>query len=76
MAALATSSTSGVARSIRDREAAGCHEATVVIAVSRFLAEEMSGLYQVADSKINVVPNGVNYRAYDGFIDPGKVKAR
>ena len=66
----------GFAQSIRDREAAGCHEATVVIAVSRFLAEELSGLYRVANSKINVVHNGVNYRAYDGFIDPGKVKAR
>ena len=66
----------GFARSIRDREAAGCHEATVVIAVSRFLAEELSGLYRVASSKINVVHNGVSFRAYDGFIDPGKVKAR
>ncbi|MFZ1416655.1 MAG: glycosyltransferase family 4 protein [Defluviicoccus sp.] len=66
----------GFARSIRDREAAGCREATVVIAVSRFLAEELSGLYRVASSKINVVHNGVNFRAYDGFIDPGKVKAR
>lgn len=66
----------GFARSIRDREAAGCHEATVVIAVSRFLAEELSGLYRVASSKINVVHNGVNFRAYDGFIDPSKVKAR
>lgn len=66
----------GFARSIRDREAAGCHEATVVIAVSRFLAEELSGLYRVASSKINVVHNGVNFRAYDGCIDPGKVKAR
>ena len=67
---------SGVAQCIRDREAAGCHEATAVIAVSHFLAEEMRRLYQVADGRINVVPNGVNYRAYDGFIDPGEVKAR
>jgi len=66
----------GFARSIREREATGCHEAGVVIAVSRFLAEELCNLYRVADSKINVVPNGVNYRAYDGIIDPGKVKAR
>lgn len=47
-----------------------------MIAVSRFLAEELRRIYQVPDEKIHVVPNGVNYQAFDGFIDPAEVKGR
>lgn len=66
----------GFAHWIRDAEAAGCHNASVVIAVSHFLADELRRIYQVPDWKIHVVPNGVNYHAFDGFINPGEVKAR
>src|SRR5512147_917501 len=58
----------GFARWIRDTEAAGCHNATTVIAVSQFLAEELRRIY--------VVSNGVSYHAYNGFIDPAAVKGR
>jgi len=66
----------GFARWIRDVEAAGCHAAQTVIAVSSFLADEIRRIYQVPHDKIHVVPNGVNYRAFDGFIDPATVKGR
>ncbi|RMD57676.1 MAG: glycosyltransferase family 1 protein [Nitrospirae bacterium] len=64
----------GFARWIRDAEAAGCHNATTVISVSRFLAEEIKRIYHVPGEKIHVVPNGVAYHEFDGFINPGDVK--
>ncbi len=66
----------GVARWIRDTEAAGCHRANHVIAVSGFLADELQRIYGVPHWKIHVVPNGVAYRQFDGFVDPGAVKGR
>ncbi len=66
----------GFARWVRDAEAAGCHHATVVIAVSHFLADELRRIYQISPEKVHVVPNGVSYRAFDGFIDPAEVKGR
>lgn len=66
----------GFARWIRDAEAAGCHHANVVIAVSHFLADELRRMYEVPDWKIHVVPNGVSYHAFDGFINPAEVKGR
>ncbi len=66
----------GMAAWVRDTEAAGCHRADVVIAVSGFLADELQRIYQVYHSKIHVVPNGVSYRQFDGFIEPGPVKQR
>ena len=64
----------GFARWVRDAEAAGCHNASIVIAVSHFLADELRNIYQVPQDKIHVVPNGVNYRAFDGVINPAEVK--
>ena len=66
----------GFARWIRDAEAAGCHNASLVISVSHFLADELRRIYGVPESKIHVVPNGVSYRAFDGVVDPASVKGR
>jgi glycosyltransferase involved in cell wall biosynthesis len=66
----------GFAQWIRDAEAAGCHNANVVIAVSHFLADELRRIYQVPNEKIHIVPNGVSYHAFDGFINPAEVKGR
>ncbi len=66
----------GFARQVRDIEAAGCHNASIVIAVSHFLADELHRIYQVSQGKIHVVPNGVNYQAFNGFINPAEVKGR
>jgi glycosyltransferase involved in cell wall biosynthesis len=66
----------GFAQWIRDAEAAGCHNASVVISVSHFLADEVKRIYQVPERKIHVVPNGVSYHAFDGQVDPAEVKGR
>ncbi len=66
----------GFARWVRDAEAAGCQNASMIIAVSHFLAEELYRIYQVPAGKIHVVHNGVNCREFDGFVAPGEIKAR
>ncbi len=66
----------GFARWVRDAEAAGCHHAKVVIAVSHFLADELRRIYHVPNEKIHIVPNGVNYHAFDGYLNPAEVKGR
>lgn len=66
----------GYAQRVRDVEAAGCFSAKTIIAVSHFLASELQRFYAVPHSKIHVVPNGVAFHDYDGFIDPGPVKAQ
>lgn len=66
----------GMAQWIRDTEAAGCHQAKVVIAVSGFLASELQRFYAVPHWKIHVVPNGVSFHQFDGTINPAEVKAR
>jgi glycosyltransferase involved in cell wall biosynthesis len=66
----------GFAQWIRDAEAAGCHNATLIIAVSHFLADELRRIYQVPEGKIHVVHNGVSYHAFDGQVDPAEVKGR
>ncbi|GHS92297.1 glycosyl transferase family 1 [Planctomycetales bacterium] len=65
----------GFAREVRDCEAEACFHADQIICVSSFLAEEVERIYAVPHNKIHVVPNGVNYHAFDGFIDPAAVKA-
>lgn len=66
----------GFARWIRDTEAAACFHAKMIISVSGFLADELQRFYQVPHWKIHVVPNGVSYHHFNGFLEPGSVKAR
>lgn len=66
----------GFASWIRDAEAAACQHAKVVISVSGFLADELQRIYGVPHWKIHVVPNGVAYSDFDGFLEPGPVKTR
>lgn len=66
----------GFARWIRDTEAAGCFSAKTIVSVSGFLASELQRFYAVPHQKIHVVPNGVGYRNFDGYINPGEVKRR
>lgn len=65
----------GYAQEIRDAEAEACFHADQIICVSGFLAEEVERIYAVPHDKVHVVPNGVNFHDFDGFIDPAEVKA-
>lgn len=66
----------GFAQWIRDAEEAGCHNATSIISVSHFLADEVRRIYGMPEGKIHIIPNGVSYHAFDGYVDPAEVKGR
>ncbi|MFC1577235.1 glycosyltransferase family 4 protein, partial [Candidatus Omnitrophota bacterium] len=59
---------------IRDHERHGTFCADQVIAVSKTLKNEIMWMYNVPDWKARVIYNGVNYRKYDGWIDPAAVR--
>jgi glycosyltransferase involved in cell wall biosynthesis len=67
---------SGQSARIRAVEHEGVYCADRVIAVSEALANEVKWLYGVPDAKLRMVYNGVNCRRFDGYIDPGPVRAR
>ncbi len=64
----------GVAARIHDHERHGTYCADRVITVSNRLKDEVKWLYQLPDSKVSVIYNGVNARAFDYEVDPGGVK--
>ncbi len=66
----------GPSARIRDHERHGTYCADRVIAVSRALKNEITWMYNLPDWKVHPIYNGVNYTHFDGFIDPGSVKAR
>ncbi len=66
----------GTSARIRDHERNGTYCADRVIAVSRALQAELAWMYNLPEGKCWVVYNGVPIHRFDGFIDPGAVKAR
>ncbi|MFA4991710.1 MAG: glycosyltransferase family 4 protein [Candidatus Omnitrophota bacterium] len=59
---------------IIDHERHGTFCADNVIAVSKAIKGEIGWMYNVPDWKVDVVYNGVNYRHFDGWIDPAAVR--
>jgi len=59
---------------IRDHERHGTFCADAVISVSKTLKNEIKWMYNLPDWKVNVIYNGINYRAFDGWIDPAAVR--
>jgi glycosyltransferase involved in cell wall biosynthesis len=60
----------GQAQRIRAIEAEGTYCADRVIAVSGTLATELKWQFEVPDSKLRTVCNGINCHRFDGFINP------
>lgn len=61
---------------IMDHERHGTYCADKVITVSQMLKNEIQWIYNVPDWKSSVVQNGISYHYFDGFVDPGVIKAR
>lgn len=59
----------GASQDVSDTEWAGIYHADKVIAVSKTLKNELNWLYSAPEGKIDVVYNGVNCAAFDGWID-------
>ena len=66
----------GISARIRDHERHGTYSADRVIAVSGVLKNELMWMYNVPDWKCWVIHNGVPVHKFDGYLDPGGVKAR
>ncbi|NLD95165.1 MAG: glycosyltransferase family 4 protein [Fibrobacter sp.] len=66
----------GRAQRIMDHERHGTFCADKVITVSQLLKNEIQWIYNVPDWKANVIANGISYQQFNGFIDPGQIKAR
>jgi glycogen synthase len=66
----------GPSRRIMDLERTGTYCADRVIAVSWALRGEAQWLYNLPDWKACMVYNGISHHAFDGFLDPGGVKAK
>lgn len=64
----------GESARVREQERAGTRFADHVISVSNHLRDEILWMYEVPDSKISTVYNGVNVSHYDGWINPAEVK--
>jgi len=61
---------------IRALESEAAFVADKVVAVSGRFKGEVMGEYAVPESKMWVVPNGINCQKYDGYIDPAQVKEK
>jgi glycosyltransferase involved in cell wall biosynthesis len=61
---------------VRDHERHGTYCADRVISVSNALKNEVMWMYNVPDWKISSIYNGVNFRHFDGFVDPGEIKRK
>lgn len=66
----------GQAQRILDVERTGTYCVDHVITVSGRLKGEVSWLYELPETKVSTIYNGVNARAFDYEVDPGEVKAR
>jgi len=64
----------GTSARVRDHERHGTYCADRIISVSKALKGEIMWMYNVPDWKAHVVYNGINYRNYDGWIDPAAVR--
>ncbi|NLG19623.1 MAG: glycosyltransferase family 4 protein [Fibrobacter sp.] len=66
----------GRSQRIMDHERHATFCADKVITVSQLLKNEIKWIYNVPDWKASVIANGISYHSFDGWIDPGRVKAR
>lgn len=66
----------GASARIRDHERHGTYCVDRVIAVSAALKGELMWMYNLPDWKCWAIYNGVPVHNFDGFLDPGAVRAR
>ncbi|MDE1920302.1 MAG: glycosyltransferase family 4 protein [Candidatus Omnitrophica bacterium] len=66
----------GQSARIRDHERHGTYCADRVITVSYTLRSEVMWMYNVPDWKVHSIYNGVNYKHFNGYVDPGAIKMK
>lgn len=65
----------GRSQRIMDHERHGSYCADRVITVSWALKDEIKWIYNIPDWKACMIYNGISYSSFDGYLDPGGVKA-
>lgn len=66
----------GQATRVQDHERHGTYCADRVITVSNQLKAEIQWLYELPETKVHMIYNGVNSRTFDYDVDSGEVKRR
>ncbi len=66
----------GPSTRIMDHERHGTFNADKVITVSQMLKNELAWIYNLPDWKTSVIPNGISFDQFNGFVDPGSIKER
>jgi glycosyltransferase involved in cell wall biosynthesis len=66
----------GPSARIMDHERHGTYNADKVITVSQMLKNELAWIYNLPDWKTIVIPNGISFEQFNGFVDPGSIKAK
>jgi len=61
---------------IMDHERHGTYCADRVITVSQMLKNELMWIYNTPDWKTSVVPNGISYHQFNGYIDPTSIRSK
>lgn len=61
---------------IMDHERHGTYNADKVITVSQMLKNELAWIYNLPDWKTSVIPNGISFDQFNGFVDSGSIKGR
>ena len=64
----------GNSERVRHIEWHGTFMADHVITVSKALKNEVMWIYSTPEDKVDVIYNGINFRNYDGWIEPADVK--
>ncbi len=64
----------GNSERIRNLERLGSSCSDYVVTVSKYLKDEAVWMYNIPESKVDVIYNGVTYQDYDGWIEPADVK--
>ena len=65
----------GRSRRVREQERGATHWADRIVTVSHSLKKEIMWMYEVPEWKISIIYNGVHASDYDGWINPGEIKA-
>ena len=68
--------TNGRSVRIREQERAGTYWADKIITVSQTTKDEVTWIYEVPQSKIEVINNGVHWERFDIEMDPGQEKRK
>jgi glycosyltransferase involved in cell wall biosynthesis len=67
---------SGLSQEISHREWLGGYESSRIIVTTKAMKEELASIYSIPESKVSIIPNGIEAGKIRKILDPGRVKER